>query len=180
MLFVYFALICMARSLLAVELSVYKSFTEVRQLYNGVGEYAYEFSKGEYENIVDGSINWDGTPFVRQEIYNSIESLQDAKVLVKRSSVCECETVEAKIIDPETMLLQNLKTGSYFYADKQSIEYTSTKPNDAKTSLVFQFKDTTTQNNGTLSYLMKGISWKPNYDLFISGNNGKYIFSFCY
>ncbi|CAF3979901.1 unnamed protein product, partial [Rotaria sp. Silwood2] len=114
---------------------------------------------------------WDGTSFVRQETYNTIESLQDAKVTVQRSTVCKCETIQAKIIDPNTMLLQNLDTGAYFYADKQSIEYTSIQPDNGGTVLVFQFESNTTEYNGTLSYLMKGITWTPNYDLFLINDN---------
>jgi hypothetical protein len=171
MLIFCFTTICLIQSLFAVELYIYKSFTQVRQPHNGVGEYTYEFSNAEYENIIDGSISWDGTPFTRQEVYNTITSLQDAEVTVRRSTVCECETVQAKIVDPKEMLLQNLKTGAYFYADKQSIEYKSIRPNDARTALMFQFNSKTTEHNGTLSYLMKGITWKPTYDLFLTGNN---------
>ncbi|CAF4630630.1 unnamed protein product, partial [Rotaria sp. Silwood2] len=171
MLLFCFALICLSRSLLAVELSIYKSFTQVRQLHNGLGVYTHEFIKSEYENIINGSISWDGTSFVRQETYNTIESLQDAKVTVQRSTVCKCETIQAKIIDPNTMLLQNLDTGAYFYADKQSIEYTSIQPDNGGTVLVFQFESNTTEYNGTLSYLMKGITWTPNYDLFLINDN---------
>jgi len=167
-----FALICLCQSLLAVELSVYQSFTEVRQLHNGVGEYKYDFEDTEFQNIIDGSISWDGTPFARQEVYSTAQSLQDANVLVRRSTACECETIEAKIVDPASMLLQNLKTGAYFYADKQALEYTSVRPKNGGTILSFEFQDATTQHSGTLSYLMKGISWKPNYDLFLIGNNG--------
>jgi hypothetical protein len=170
MLFFCFALICLTESLFGVELSIYKSFSEVRQFHNGVGEYTYQFTNDDYGNIIDGSINWDGTPFARQEVYNTIQSLQDAKVVVRQSTVCGCETIEAKIVDPNSMLLQNLKTGSYFYADKQSIEYTSTRPNDGGTTLFFQFQSQTTKHNGTLSYLVKGLSWKPTYDLSLTGN----------
>jgi len=171
MLVFCFVLICFSQSLFAVELSIYKSFTEVREPHSGIGDFTYKFTNKEYENIIDGSINWDGTPFVRQEVYNTIESLQDAKVIVRQSSVCGCEKIEAKIVDPNSMLLQNLNTGAYFYSDKQSIEYTSTRPNDDRTTLLFQFPTTTTKHNGTLSYLMTGITWKPSYDLFLIGNN---------
>jgi hypothetical protein len=171
MLFFCFTLFSLAHSLLAVELSIYKSFTEVRQAHSGVGEYMYPFANNEYGNIIDGSISWDGTPFTRQEVFNTIQSLQDAKVIVRRTSVCGCDTIEAKIVDPNSMLLQNLKTGAYFYADKQSVEYTSTRPNESGTTLRFEFKDKTTQHTGTLSYLMRGITWKPDYDLLLTGNN---------
>ncbi|CAF2766790.1 unnamed protein product [Rotaria sp. Silwood2] len=127
--------------------------------------------KFEYESIIDGSISWEGTPFVRQETYNTIESLQDAIVTVQRSTVCTCETIQAKIVNPNSMLLQNLNTGAYFYADKQSIEYISTQPDNGGTVLMFQFESNTTEYNGTLSYLMKGITWKPNYDLFLTDDN---------
>jgi len=70
------------------------------------------------------------------------------------------------------MLLQNLKTGAYFYADKQSLEYTSVRPSNGGTTVSFEFPSTSTDNSGTLSYLMTGISWNPNYDLYLMGNNG--------
>ncbi|CAF3715124.1 unnamed protein product [Rotaria sp. Silwood1] len=171
MLFLNFALLCLTQSLLAVDLSIYKSFTEVRQAHSGIGDYAYEFANAEYDNIIDGSISWEGTQFARQEVYNTIESLQGAKVTVRRSTVCKCETIEAKIIDPNSMLLQNLNTGAYFYADKDSIEYTSTRPNNGGKALILQFNNEKTQHTGTLSYLMTGITWKPSYDLLLTGNN---------
>jgi len=71
-----------------------------------------------------------------------------------------------------------LNTGAYFYADKQSIEYTSTRPNDDGTALMFHFNSKTTEHNGTLSYLMKGITWEPNYDLFLIGNNDNKLLAY--
>jgi hypothetical protein len=171
MLFFCFVLICLTQSLFAVELFIYKSFTQVRQPQNGVGEYTNQFTNADYGNIIDGSISWEGTPFVQQEVYSTIASLQGALVTVRRSTVCGCETIEAKIVDVESMLLENLKTGAYFYADKQSVEYTSTRPSADGTTLMFQFESKTTQHNGTLSYLVKGLTWKPTYDLFLSENN---------
>ena len=173
MLFFCFVLICLTQSLFAVELFIYKSFTQVRQPHNGIGEYTNQFTNADYGNIIEGSISWEGTPFVQQEVYSTTASLQGAQVTVRRSTVCGCEAIEAKMIDPESMLLENSKTGAYFYADKQSIEYTSTRPSDDGTTLMFQFESETTQHNGTLSYLVKGLTWKPAYDLFLTGNNGK-------
>jgi len=64
-----------------------------------------------------------------------------------------------------------LITGAYFYADKQSIEYTSTRPNDGGTTLSFQFQSKATAHSGTLSYLIQGITWNPTYDLSLTGTN---------
>jgi len=171
MIFIFcLASISLIQSLLAVELSIYNSFTQIRQFHNGSGDLKYEFANGEYENLLDGSISWDGTPFVQQDVSNSTQSLKNVKVTLKRSTVCECETIEAKIIDPNSMLLQNLKTGSYFYTDKQSIEYTSTRPDQQGKTLTFQFQNK--QFSGTLSYLVTGITWKPDYELFYTNNKG--------
>jgi len=79
--------------------------------------------------------------------------------------------ISAKIVEPNSMLLQNLETGAYFYADKQSIEYTSSRPTTEGTTLLLQFQSQTTQHNGALSYLIQGLSWKPTYDLSITSNN---------
>jgi hypothetical protein len=171
MLLSCFFLVCLSQSLFAVELSIYKSFTEVRQAHNGIGNVKYQFTNAYYENLIDGSISWEGTPLVRQEVYNTIESLKDAKVTVRRSSTCGCETIQAKIIDPDSMLLQNLDTGAFFYADKESIEYTSTRPTAGETTLSLQFQTELTLHNGALTYLMKGITWTPSYDLFLTGNS---------
>ncbi|CAF1494809.1 unnamed protein product [Rotaria sp. Silwood1] len=171
MLLFCFSLFCLIQSLFAVELSIYKSFTEIRQVCNGIGQYTSRFKNADYGNVVDGSISWEGTPLVRQEVYNTMQSLQDALVTVRRSTVCACETIQAKIVDPNSMLLQNLNTGAYFYADKDSIEYTSVRPSESETTLVLQFQTETTERKGTLSYLMKGITWKPSYDLMLTDNN---------
>jgi len=158
-----------------VELSIYNGFTEVRQLHNGNDGYVYPFTNDEYGNIIDGSISWDGTPFLRQEVYNTIESLKDAKVTVRRSTVCECQTIQAKIVDPSSMLLENLETGAYFYADKDSVEYTSVRPNNGGTTLTLQFNK---EHKGTLSYLMRAITWAPNYDLFFTNNDDSELRSY--
>ncbi|CAF0833306.1 unnamed protein product [Rotaria sordida] len=171
MLLFCFSLLYLSQSLFAVELSIYKSFTEIRQVSNGIGQYTSRFTNADYQNIVEGSISWEGTPLVRQEVYNTIQSLQDATVTVQRSTVCACETIQAKIVDPNSMLLQNLNTGAYFYADKNLIEYTSVRPNEGETTLALQFQTETTERKGTLSYLMKGITWTPSYDLLLTGND---------
>ncbi|CAF2789857.1 unnamed protein product [Rotaria sp. Silwood2] len=171
MLLFYFFLVCLCQSLFAVELFIYKGFTEVRQVCNGVGEYTYQFTNADYGNVIEGSFSWEGTPLVRQEIYNTIQSLQNAKVTVRRFTVCACETINAKIVDPNSMLLQNLQTGTYFYADKGSIEYISVQPTENKITLSLQFKTAKTERNGILSYLVRGITWTASYDLLLTGAN---------
>ena len=158
-------------SAFAIDLNIYKSVTEVRQNEEGTGNLNYVFKNGEYENIIDGSISWDGTPAIRQEIFNTIDSLKDASVIVRQATVCECNVINAKIVDPMTMLLENVDTGAYFYADPRSIEYTSIKPNNGGITLSIDFRNRRTKFNGTLSYLTRGITWSPNYDLFVTDGN---------
>ncbi|CAF4194892.1 unnamed protein product [Rotaria sp. Silwood2] len=153
--------------LFAVDLNIHKSVTEIRQIQSGVGVYQCYFKNDEYTNIIDGSISWDGTAFIKQELYNTVDALQDALVIVRPSTPCKCTIIEAKIIDPNTMLLYNVETKGYFYADSGSIEYKSTRPRQGGTILRFEFKKKDTNYTGTLSYLMRGITWLPNYDLFI-------------
>ncbi|CAF0789379.1 unnamed protein product [Rotaria sordida] len=147
------------------------SVSEIRQIQSGVGTYKYYFNNDEYANIIDGSISWDGTPFIKQELYNTIDTLKDALVTVRSSTRCDCKIIEAKIIDPNTMLLYNLETKGYFYCSSCSIEYKSIRPHQDGTTLKFEFKKNDTKYNGTLSYLMRGITWSPNYDLFIKDTN---------
>jgi len=104
--------------------------------------------------------------------------LENAQVIFRRSSACGCETIEAKIIDANSMLLQNLKTGAYFYADKQSIEYTQTRPDNGGKILNLEFGSQSKEFSGKLSYLIKGISWKPDYDLRFTSNNESIIRSY--
>ncbi|CAF0815225.1 unnamed protein product [Adineta steineri] len=156
-------------SLSAVELHIHKSVTEIRENYKGHGNiYNHLFSNSEYENIIDGSISWNGTSFIKQELYNTDDTLKDAFVIVKQLSACDCKIIQAKIIDPQTMLLENLETGTYFYADKHSIEYKYKRPSKSGVTLAFHFHNTKTNYNGTLAYLIKGITWLPNYDLSIT------------
>ena len=166
-------LLCLSEPLLAVDLNIYRSVTEIRQAQNGVSTYQYLFKNGEYGNIIDGSITWDGTPFRRQEIFNTVDSLKDASVIVKQASACECNTINAKIVDPNSMLLMNVDTGSHFYADTRSIEYVSQRPSNGGTTLTFEFGNEDTAFNGTLSYLVRGISWVPTYDLFLTDGDSK-------
>ncbi|CAF1510281.1 unnamed protein product, partial [Rotaria sordida] len=171
MLLSYFILICLYQSLFAIDLCIYRAFTEVRESVNGVGPYKYQFTNADYGNVIVGSISWDGTPFTRLEIYNTIQSLQDAKVIVRRTTKCSCENIEAKIVDPSSMLLQNLKTGAYFYADKESIEYILVRPSEGTTTVSIQFQTDKTKRKGILSYLTRGITWAPSYDLLLTDNN---------
>lgn len=172
MLFV--SIIFLTYSTYALDLNIYKTVTEIRQNQQGTGNYNYLFKNGEYENIIDGSITWDGTPLIKQEIFNTIESLKGALVTVRQATVCECNIINAKIIDPNTMLLENVDTGAYFYAESRSIEFTSIKPSNGGVTLNIDFRNKRTKFNGTLSYLTRGISWSPNYDLFITNTNSKF------
>jgi hypothetical protein len=70
--------------LFAADLNIYKSVTEIRQILNGIGK---------YENIIDGSIKWDGTSFIRQKLSNTTGTLKDALFTVKQSTVCECDAI---------------------------------------------------------------------------------------
>lgn len=169
---VFIGILCY--STFAIDLNIYKSVTEIRQNQDGTGSFNYAFKNGEYESIIDGSINWDGTPVVKQEIFNTIDSLKGASVVVRQSTVCECNVINAKVVDPVTMLLENIDTGAYFYAEPRSVEFTSIKPNNGGITLNIEFRSRKTKFNGTLSYLTRGISWSPNYDLFITDENSKF------
>ncbi|CAF1278015.1 unnamed protein product [Rotaria sordida] len=168
MLFLSIAFICfISHPLFAVEFSIYNSATEIRQTRSGVGTCQHYFKNDEYANIIEGTISWDGTSLLKQELFNTIDTLQDALVTVRPSTPCPCKNIEAQVVDPNTMLLRNLETKGYFYADSRSIEYKSVRPDDGGTSLRLEFKKKGANYTGTLSYLMRGISWSPNYDLFI-------------
>lgn len=166
-------LVCLFHPFSAVDLNIYKSVTEIRQAQNGVGTYQYVFQNGEFNNIIDGTISWDGTAFTRQEIYNTMDSLKGALVNVRQSTSCDCKVIEAKIVDPNSMLLENVETGAFFYADPRSLEYTSKRPNNGGTTLVFEFRNQKTKFRGTLSYLVRGINWSPSYDLFVTSDDSK-------
>jgi len=153
-----------------LDLNLYRSVAEIRQNQSGTGSFQNIFSNGEFSNVIDGTISWTGTPFVRQEIFNTIDSLKGALVNVRQSTSCDCKIIEAKIIDPNSMLLENVETGVFFYADSRSIEYKSKRPNNIGTTLTFEFKKKTTKFSGTLSYLVRGISWSPSYDLFLTND----------
>jgi len=165
----------LSHPLFADVLNIYKNAAEVQLSQNGVGTYDHVFKSDEYTNIVDGSITWSGTPFIKQDIYTGINTLKGASVTVRQSSVCECKSIEAKIIDPNTMLVQNIHTGVYFYADSRSIEYKSQIPSTGETILKIEFKDNKTKYNGTLSYLTKGITWIPNYDLYVTNADSEFV-----
>ena len=164
----------LSHPLFAVDLYIYKSVTEIRKIQSGFSQYQQFFGNNEYENIIESSINWNGTPFTKQELYNKIDTLKNALVTIRHSNLLGYETIEAKIIDPNTMLLQNLETRGYFYADHHSIEYKSCRPDTDGTVLRFQFKKNT-RYEGILSYLMKGISWSPDYNLLIEDADSKFF-----
>ncbi|UJR28726.1 hypothetical protein I4U23_009955 [Adineta vaga] len=136
---------------------------ETRARRNGI--YTHLFSNNEYANIIDESIHWNGTRYLKQELFHTNDTLKDTLVIVKQQTTCDCKTIQAKIIDSQTMLLENLETGTYFYADKYSIEYKYKRPSHNGVTLMIYFDDTTTYYNGTLSYLIKSITWLPNYEL---------------
>lgn len=172
-IFVFFA----SYSVCAVQLNIYNSVTEVRQQQSGVGSYDYSFTNSEYGNVIDGTVSWDGTPFVKQEIYKIIDTLKDASVIVRSTCDCKTGTIKAIIVDPHTMLLKNVATGGYFYADSRSIEYSKVRPDDGGTTVTFEFKNPSTKFNGTFSYLMRGITWSPDYDLLIQDQHSEFFYS---
>lgn len=163
--------VCFIDRFSSLDLNIYRSVTEIRQCQSGSGSYQYVFLNGEYGNVVDGTVSWEGTPFIRQEIYNTIDSLKGALVNVRQSTSCDCKIIEAKIVEPNSMLLENVETGAFFYADSRSIEYKSKRPENSATTLTFDFKTKKTKFTGTLSYLVRGISWSPSYDLFVTDDN---------
>lgn len=107
--------LCVSQALANVALNIFRSVTEVRQGKSGIGSYQYEFENGEYGNIVDDTISREGTPFIRQEIYSTCETLKGAIVNVSKA-------IKVKIIDPNSMLLQDVETGAFFYANSRSID----------------------------------------------------------
>ncbi|CAF5076739.1 unnamed protein product [Rotaria magnacalcarata] len=176
MFFFYITLICVFKQLFAIDLFIYNSFTELRENKHGQGTLTYSFKNDAYVNIISGSISWIGTPFIRQELFSTSSSLKGAKVIVKESSACGCTTIKATIIDPTSMLLQNERTQSYFYADPRSIQYVSTPLNDNGYQLKIIFSNKNEAYSGILSYLTTGITWAPNYDLFLTDGASKCIY----
>ncbi|CAF2051531.1 unnamed protein product, partial [Rotaria magnacalcarata] len=164
-------LICVFKQLFAIDLLIYNSFTELRENEHGQGMLTYSFNNDAYANIISGSISWIGTPFIRQELLRTMSSLKGAKVIVKGSSACGCSTIKATIIDPTSMLLQNEYTKSYFYTDPYSIQYVSTPLNDISYQLKIIFSNKNEAYSGILSYLTTGITWAPNYDLFLTDDD---------
>lgn len=154
-----------------LELNIYKNVAEIRENYSGRNPLEYNLSKDQYENLVKDSISWTGTPYHQQELFNSIDSLKDTFVTVKQFTPCECYTIPAKIIDPNTMLMENLHTGAYFYAERNSIVYEKKKPNQE--NMVLRYRFDRKDYEGILSFLIRGITWLPNYDLSIEDSQSK-------
>lgn len=174
MLLFYVSLLCLYKSSFAVDLLIYKNFAEVRQSVRGTGAFTYAFSSDEYANVVPDSISWDGTQIERQELLSTATLLKGSKVLVKQISKCECVIIKAKIINPNSMLLQNEDTSSFFYADTRSVEYLSNEsPETSGYQLKIQFTSNSKSYKGNLGYFMRGLTWKPNYDLFLNNGSSK-------
>lgn len=167
----FILLIVLIDGFIALELNIYRNIAEIRENHSGRNSLNYLLKNDQYENIVKDSFSWDGTPFRKQELFNSIDSLKDILVTVKQSTPYECYTIPAKIIDPNTMLLENLHTGGYFYAERNSIVYEEKKPSQGNTALRFQFGRN--DYEGMLSFLIRGITWLPNYDLSIEDSQSK-------
>lgn len=177
MVFKIVLLLSISLAIASVELNIYRSITELRQELNGNGSLRYDFDSNEYSNIVDDSIHWTGTEFTRQEVYNTVESLKGASVRLRRTTCCDCQIITGKIVNPNTMLVENMADHSLFYADPRTIEYVSLRPNEGGKTLQITFKDENAVYRGVLSYLTRSISWFPNYELSFTDDNSKIDFS---
>ncbi|CAF0819508.1 unnamed protein product [Adineta steineri] len=77
------------------------------------------FDANDYSNIIQGSIDYPGTPIVEQNLYSSNEYHRNAPVHVRASS--ECSFSKAHLVDPYSLLV---KDGSkFFYTEQKNIQF---------------------------------------------------------
>ncbi|CAF2099551.1 unnamed protein product [Rotaria magnacalcarata] len=152
------------------ELRIYPSFTEIRQQYNAPKNFTICFSRGVFANIPRGSLSIEGVPIESKQIVPKANNLENQTIFVQRHS--NEEPQECNVIQADDLLLQNIKTKRYFFAQRHEIEYVNI-PEQEETAVTYVLKH---QGKATLSYQIQGITWSPQYDLSIQSDDCQHIF----
>ena len=104
-----------------------------------------------------------------QDVYSSNELLRNTEVNVECGA--GCSYAKAKLVDPYSLLVRE---GSKFrYADQKSIQFDK-EPNLNGKIVSAQLNDTTTTKND-FTYLTRGLSWTPRYDVTVINESCKSI-----
>lgn len=146
----------------AADLRIYPGFSEIRENVQVGEKYSLTLPLEQYGLILPGSLTLEGVDVLTQTSQQVLNTLEGQKVLVKKGT----ELVEAEVVRANDLLLKDLKTGRYFYADPRDIEYL-TLPEQPALRVDFLLSK---GGNATLSYLTQGISWSPRYNLNLSDN----------
>jgi hypothetical protein len=116
-----------------------------------------------------------------QDVYSSNELLRNTDVSV--ACGVGCNFGKAKLVDPYSLLVRE---GSKFrYADQKSLQFDK-EPHLSGKIVSAQLNDTTTTKSD-FTYLTRGLSWTPRYDVIVIDDNcksmdasqGLYFFVFC-
>ena len=151
------------------ELRIYPSFSEIRQQYNApqvsfilsmnsiittfdafVKRFKMYFSRDVFANISRGSLSIEGIPIQSKQVATKQNNLQNQTVFIRRYS--HEEPRECRVIQADTLLLQDVKTNRYFQAQRHELEY-SNIPEAEGTEVIYDLKH---QGKATLGYQICG------------------------
>ena len=122
------------------------------------------FPREVYDQIVNGSLNVEGSEVISQNSVTKANNLDNQIVYLRRPRE---DAIKCQIIRANDFLLQDIQTGRYIRAQQHELEYVNI-PEEEGQEVTFALKQ---PGEAILSYLINGIQWSPRYNLNIQSDS---------
>lgn len=116
-----------------------------------------------------GSIDFPGATLTEQDVYSSNELLRNTDVHV--ASGVGCNFAKAKLVDPYSLLVQ--EASKFRYVDQKSIQFDKEPHLNGK--IIAAHLKNVKANKSNFTYLTRGLSWTPRYDVTVINKGCKSI-----
>jgi hypothetical protein len=108
------------------------------------------FSRDVFANISQDSLSMAGVPVISKQIVTKANNLENQTIFVQRHSNAELK--ECRVIQADDLLVQDVKTNRFFFAQRHELEY-ATIPEKEGTEVIYRLKES---GKATLSYRIQG------------------------
>lgn len=154
----------------ATELRIYPSFTEIRQEYDAPKSFKFYFPQDVFNSITHGSLSVEGIPVQSKQIVTKTNNLENKTVYVRFGM--QAEPTECRVVRADDLLLQDVTSKRYFSGRDHKLEYVII-PEQEGTEITYIL-----ENSGkiTVSYMVQGINWSPQYFLDVLSEDGQHSF----
>jgi len=122
--------------------------------------------------LIRGTIDFPGQRIIEQDLYNSSEKLRNTDVYINFNN---CENKKATLIDPYLLLIKH-DSSRYTYISRDQIQFDKDPLMDGMILSVRLNNSTTTKT--TMTYLTRGLSWSPRYEVTVIDDQCNIFFNF--